>query len=319
MPARSRPNLEVQMNAVVEKVILKKRGQDFVVQGVKWQVNGETHEVQARNEVILAAGVYGTPKILELSGIGCRDVLDSLGVEVVVESPNVGKNLQDHLMTDISFEVKDVVTTLDDLRRKIPEVLQAAAAAYAANRTGPFAMGGIGSFAVMPVLQFRSDSGKKELGELLSKYPAVIDGKHPVQQEYYEFAASTLSSYKDGSAAFWLAPALGSFGNDSPVLNVADNFITIGLTHLHPFSRGSSHIASRDPVAKPTINPEYFQHPLDVEIFARHLTFIEELARSGPLGSLIKDPVNGRRNNPLAKANSLEEARAYARVGTISN
>lgn len=321
LPARGRSNLKVQTNTVVEKMILKKFGHDFVVQGVKWQVNDETHEVQARKEVILAAGVYGTPKLLELSGIGCKDVLDPLGIEVIVESPNVGKNLQDHLMTGISFEVKDGVKTLDDLRRKVPEVLQAATAAYVANRTGPFAIGGIGSFAVMPVLQFRSESGKKELRELLSRYPAVIDGKQPVQREHYDFAASTLSSDQDGSAAFWLAPALGSFGNDSTLStpNVTGNFITIGITHLHPFSRGSSHITTSDPTAKPTINPEYFQHPLDVEIFARHLTFIEDLARSGPLGGLIKDPVNGRRNNPLAKANNLDEARAYARVGTISN
>ncbi|PVH96735.1 GMC oxidoreductase [Periconia macrospinosa] len=314
LPARDRSNLKVQTNAVVEKMILKKLGQDFVVQGVKWQVNGETHEAQARKEVILAAGVYGTPRLLELSGIGCKDVLEPLGIEVIVESPNVGKNLQDHLMTGISFEVKDGVKTLDDLRRMVPEALQAAAAAYATNRTGPFAIAG-----TAPSLSCQCCNS--ELEELLSRHPSVIDGKQPVQQEYYKFTASTLSSDQDGSAAFWLAPAFGSFGNESTLStsDVPGNFITIGVTHLHPFSRGSSHIATRDPTAKPTINPEYLQHPLDVEIFARHLTFIETLARSGPLGGLIKDPVNGRRNNPLAKANNLQEARAYARVGTISN
>jgi choline dehydrogenase-like flavoprotein len=321
IPARDRANLEVQTGAVVERIVFKKLGQDTVVHGVKWQANGTTHEVQARKEVILAAGVYGTPKLLELSGIGGKDVLKPLGIETIVENPSVGRNLQDHLMTGISFEVKDGVNTLDNLRRKVPEVLQAAAAAYAANRTGPFAIGGIGSFAVMPVLQFRSSAGKAELQSLLSNNPASSDGSQPVQKEYYDFAASTLSSADDGSAAFWLAPDIVIFVNDSTLStpNTSGNFMTIGITHVHPFSRGNSHITTTDPQAKPTIDPNYFSHPLDVEIFARHLTFIEELARSGPISALIKDPINGRRNNPLAHANTLEEARTYARAATISN
>lgn len=135
---------------------------------------------------------------------------------------------------------------------------------------------------------------------------------------------SSLRSFvsdQDGSAAFWLAPALGSFGNDSTFStpNVDGNFMTIGIKHMHSFSSGCAYVATLDPTAKPTINPNYFQHPVDAEVFARHLDFIQELTRSGLLCSLIKDPVNGRRNNPQEKAKNLDEARMYARTGTISN
>lgn len=59
--------------------------------------------------------------------------LEPLGIEVIVDSPSMGKSLQDHLMTSISFEVKKGFETLDNLRLKVAEVLQAAAAARAAR------------------------------------------------------------------------------------------------------------------------------------------------------------------------------------------
>ncbi|KAF1963444.1 glucose-methanol-choline oxidoreductase, partial [Byssothecium circinans] len=98
-----------------------------------------------------------------------------------------------------------------------------------------------------------------------------------------------------------------------------DNYITIGLTALHPFSRGSSHISSADTSAKPTINTNSYQNPLDLEVFAGHMMFIEELAQTPPLRDLIKDPDSGRRNLPKAHAKTLEEARAYAKTSSISN
>lgn len=225
-------------------------------------------------------------------------------------------------MTGISFEVRDGVKTLDDLRRGVPEAIQAAMAAYQANRTGPFAIGGIDSFAVMPIPEFRTEEGKAELKKLLDENPPEEDNDQPAEREYYDFVASTLSSTNDGSGAFWLTPTLSSFGNDSSTLgstNQTGNFITIGFTGVHPFSRGSSHISAADPESKPTIDTNYFQHPLDIEVFARHLTFIEKLAQTSPLQDLIKDPINGPRNSPLAKAKTLDEARTYAKVGTISN
>lgn len=69
-------------------------------------------------EIILAAGAFGTPGILELSGIGSREHLEPLGITVVVDNPNVGENLQDHPNTSMSFEVVDGVKTLDALSRQ---------------------------------------------------------------------------------------------------------------------------------------------------------------------------------------------------------
>lgn len=58
---------------------------------------GKTYQAKAAREVILCAGVVQTPQVLELSGIGNREVLSSAGVETVVESASVGANFQDHV------------------------------------------------------------------------------------------------------------------------------------------------------------------------------------------------------------------------------
>lgn len=59
--------------------------------------------VKVRKEVILSAGTVHTPQILQRSGVGPRDVLEAAGVDVKVELPGVGANLQDHLSYSVSF------------------------------------------------------------------------------------------------------------------------------------------------------------------------------------------------------------------------
>ena len=65
---------------------------------------GRTVQVQA-TEVVLAAGVFNTPQLLALSGVGDPEELDALGIDVVVESPGVGHNLQDRYEAAVVFEL----------------------------------------------------------------------------------------------------------------------------------------------------------------------------------------------------------------------
>ncbi|KAF2871940.1 glucose-methanol-choline oxidoreductase-like protein [Massariosphaeria phaeospora] len=324
-PVATRANLEVRTGALVEKILLRKEGADVVAYGVRFTAGNETVSVAASKDVILAAGAFGSPKLLELSGIGSKKILEPLGIEVVVESPSVGQNLQDHLMTGISYEVIDGLETLDDLRRQVPEAIQAAMEEYQQNRTGPFTIGGIGSFAVMPVPDFQTDEGKAELEQLLEKNGPNPSSNQPIEQEYFDFVKSIVSSRDEGSAAFWITPVQTNFTVNGSAAQVGQtpqpgNYLTIGATLLHPFSRGHSHITSNDASARPAIDTQYFSNALDAEVFARHIQFIERLAQSPPLRALIKDPVNGRRiNAPLAAAHTLEQARAWAKAGSVSN
>ena len=75
----------------------------------------------------------------------------------------------------------------------------------------------------------------------------------------------------------------------------------------HPFSRGSTHISSANPASKPTIDPKYFSHPLDIELSARHAHFLEKVASTAPLSKLLKP---GGRRLPVGKdATTIDRAK----------
>ncbi|KUI57348.1 Oxygen-dependent choline dehydrogenase [Cytospora mali] len=92
-PAKARSNLHVVTGTVAEKIIFDTSGKVPKAVGVQVQKGGKTTTVEAGKEVILAAGTVGTPKLLELSGVGDQTLLESLGIPVVVHNPNVGENL----------------------------------------------------------------------------------------------------------------------------------------------------------------------------------------------------------------------------------
>lgn len=78
---------------------------------------GETeYIVRAKREVVLSTGSFGTPQLLELSGIGGREVLERFNIEVKVELPGVGENLQDHIYVATTYEVSNELQTFDVVR-----------------------------------------------------------------------------------------------------------------------------------------------------------------------------------------------------------
>ncbi|WP_320669228.1 GMC family oxidoreductase [Patulibacter defluvii] len=106
-PAMKRPNLEVVTHAHVQRVELD--GTKAV--GVRYRdKKGAEHVAHAAREVIVAAGAIGSPQILMLSGIGPAQELQDVGVPVVHDLPGVGRNLQDHPMLTVLWEVSDQQT-----------------------------------------------------------------------------------------------------------------------------------------------------------------------------------------------------------------
>jgi choline dehydrogenase len=91
-PARGRPNLTIQANALTDCLLIE--GKRCV--GVRYAVNGQPREARANKEVIVSAGSINSPQLLELSGIGQPERLQSLGIEVRHALKGVGENLRDH-------------------------------------------------------------------------------------------------------------------------------------------------------------------------------------------------------------------------------
>jgi choline dehydrogenase len=103
-PARDRGNLTIQADVTVDKVIL--RGTTAV--GVSVRLGGVATTWTAET-VVLCAGTYMTPAILQRSGIGPERELRRLGVEQLVDLPGVGANLRDHPMIDVLYTAEDTV------------------------------------------------------------------------------------------------------------------------------------------------------------------------------------------------------------------
>lgn len=99
-PAESRANLQLLTNVYVDRLLIKsdqKDGSAPKAVGVQYTVNGEVKTVMAKKEVILAAGALQSPKILQLSGIGPSELLQKNAVDIAVDLPGVGQNLQGEL------------------------------------------------------------------------------------------------------------------------------------------------------------------------------------------------------------------------------
>lgn len=120
-PARSRSNLTVITDALVERIDIR----DGRASGVVAIVDGERRTIDASSGVVIAAGAIGAPQLLQLSGVGPADRLQRLGIRPVADVPHVGANLADHLMSLTVTVTDGKVRTLSDAER-LPELLSLA-------------------------------------------------------------------------------------------------------------------------------------------------------------------------------------------------
>jgi choline dehydrogenase len=138
-PALSRPNLTVWTQTRVQRLTLE----HDTVQGLRCTGatvlrDGITLDVSATREVVLSAGSVNTPQMLQLSGIGPAPLLREHGIEVALDLPGVGDNLQDHLQIRTVYKVqgaKTLNTLANSLWGKAKIGLE-----YMFKRTGPMSM-----------------------------------------------------------------------------------------------------------------------------------------------------------------------------------
>lgn len=134
-PALKRGNLTLQSNAHVTRVLFD----GTCASGVEWTSGGQTHQARASAEVILCAGAIQSPQILQLSGIGPSDLLQSHGIKVLADSPEVGANLQDHYQMRQIVQMTRKWSLNNDVRN--PFKLAKMGLDWALAGTGPLTVG----------------------------------------------------------------------------------------------------------------------------------------------------------------------------------
>lgn len=111
-PAAPRRNLEVLVDALAQRV----RFSGTRATGIEYQTGKKSAFAKADKEVILTAGVVNSPQLLMLSGIGDSEELERHGIPVIHHSPNVGKNVQDHVDCCLVYELNQPLSLRKDLR-----------------------------------------------------------------------------------------------------------------------------------------------------------------------------------------------------------
>ena len=114
-PARDRANLIVRPNAHATRVLFE----NGAAAGVTYLSDGVTRSARARGEVIVCGGVFNSPQLLQLSGIGPADLLQRMGIEVIRDMPAVGSHLQDHFYVRLAYRCTKPIT-MNELANSLP-------------------------------------------------------------------------------------------------------------------------------------------------------------------------------------------------------
>ncbi|KAH8894636.1 alcohol oxidase [Thozetella sp. PMI_491] len=249
--------------------------------------------------VILSAGTFASPKLLELSGIGSASLLQKLGLPLVVDNPSVGENLQDHTLVSVNYEAREGLLTAETIKQ--PGVLDWALGEWAAGKGGPLATG---------------------VSDLLSDGPNPNALQAQVLKEV--IASPTEADLQFNFAPTGFDPYQGEnlhklFSHSDP-----GNYIGAVVTVTHPVSRGSSHIVSSGSNAPPAIDPKYLASPVDFDMTVDGLLFLQKVFETKPMADLVKDREDGdgKKLQPsfeIDKRMDRIAAEQLARSATISS
>ena len=244
-PAMRRSNLRVLTHAMVTRVIFE----EGRAVGIEYRRGGQTHVLRARAEVILSGGAINSPQLLQLSGIGPGAALQSCGIEVRHDNPNVGDHLSDHQGINYTWSMR-VPTYNDELRPWWGKLL--AGMKYVLAGAGPLSksINHAGGF-------FRTD-------------PSL---SRPNMQLYMQ-AFSTLVPREGERPILTPDPWSG---------------LSLGLSNCRPTSRGHIRIASADPLQHPTIVANAFSTDHDVQEMLAAVKFLRHLAAQPAMARLIKE------------------------------
>ncbi len=241
-PNKGRPNLMVLCEALATHVEIE----GSIVKGVTFIHDGQKYTVKVGKEVIICGGVFNSPQLLELSGIGDPNILRAAGVECKIELPSVGSNFQDHVFTGTVYELSPGVASLDSIHN--PQVLQDAQKLWMKTQGGPLTAI-LSTQGFFPYSLFSSD---KELKETIQ---SIQDTRNqtPFFQKQAKQIITHLENPKSANLQFVMVAATINWKDGvenqavlfpPPADPSQPNGITLAACLQYPVSRGSVHITS---------------------------------------------------------------------------
>ncbi|KQY06923.1 GMC oxidoreductase [Mycobacterium sp. Root135] len=163
-PVRSRPNLTVITGAEVQRVVIES-GRAV---GVEVSTKDGSAEFRAQAEVILALGSLATPRVLQLSGIGERKMLERLGIAVTSDSPHVGQRMLEHRCVALQYRLNQDVGYNRQLSNPARQALTGIR--YLATKKGPLAGG---AYDVVGFIKTQPDRHRPDAQILAAPFTAA--------------------------------------------------------------------------------------------------------------------------------------------------
>jgi choline dehydrogenase len=240
---RRRPNLTILTDTQVERILFE--GPRAL--GVVCTRGTERHEYRAGREVILSAGAIASPHLLQVSGVGPAQHLQSVGVPVVQDSPGVGANLREHWLAFTQFRLRD---WRDSQNRQFAGLYLARQVAnYLLFRRGPLSIGG---YDVVAFVRTRPGLNRPDAQLMYAPYSLDMD-------------------VRDGAAArMEEEPGMQFFGYP-----------------MRGTSQGAILIRSADPRDPPQIAPNYLATQHDRATTVATVRYIRNFMQQAPLKPFV--------------------------------
>ncbi|PSN72645.1 choline dehydrogenase-like protein [Corynespora cassiicola Philippines] len=264
-----RSNLQILTQTTAQKIVFNEK-KPTVARGVEVYnaATGKTSTVYAKKEVVLAAGAIQTPKLLQLSGIGPKSVLQAARVKVRVELDAVGSNFQDHSYATVIFNT--TTNTFPNPNTLMTNATFNASAweQYVENKTGPYtvARGNALAFISLPDMTDDVDAVVNSLtSQKTTDYLPSIYKKNSGLRKGFERQREVIADLfrrYDHAVTEFPVPADGTYG-------------LVGVEK--PLSRGTVYISASNPQGPPEVTFNAFVNPIDKTILGIGLRFFRSV------------------------------------------
>lgn len=326
VPNAGRANLRVLTATIARRVILEKDQHGVLITtGVELQHGGASYSASANREVILSAGSLQSPQLLELSGIGDPKVLEKARIPCVVQIPELGNILQEHVMSAVVYELADGVISLDSIFRG-SELLKEHQNLYAENHTGPMS----GSVSLMGYISYSSQVSKPGLEGTISNlyYYPIMDERLPPQNDVFQKKQQKVIAARMRSPGSAEIQIVGSPANFDTAKGFSDctklmagapvgynACYSIVVSNMYPIFRGNVHVQSSSALDAGLIDSGLPSHQADVNILAAGPDFANRVFQSASLKNKVARRVHPPPEIDLQKK---DEARAFIRDHVVT-
>jgi choline dehydrogenase-like flavoprotein len=269
-PIVSRSNFKVLLETVADELVFD-TGKKLTAKGVKItdKLTGAKKTVYAKKEVVLAAGAVNTVKLLQLSGIGPKAVLDAAGIKVKIAHDGVGANFQDHPYTLVGFNISNMSKPNPTSLSTDPAFNASAWAQYTNNKTGPLTQARGSALAFIPLPEVAPKSYK----DLVKQVKSLKDDQY--LPALYKGSKKLLKGVKEQRKVL-----AGLYGSDEAgiveyPIPAAGQGVLVGLEK--PLSRGVISINPADPQGPPKILYNALTNPIDKSVMAACVRYIRSV------------------------------------------